>query len=211
MATDFQYVPNSDTNKRTAGALLSIALTIAVTLVWFLAISFWDRGTTLELNHPVMVTAMGVVGLSVGGLALRHWFRPREDLPRVPDWNLKHDSPGRWALKAVGSSVLLAGISCLLVYLSLGSLAQHVPGSSTTSAARLEELQPGGSRDRCRMYAEFSRESATPLRSCVVARRGAPLLREDLQIGAAVQLEIKQNAIGRVLVSVTPSDGEPAE
>ncbi len=60
------------------------------------------------------------------------------------------------------------------------------------------------------MYAEFSRESATSLRSCVVARWSAPLLLEDLQIGAAVQLEIKQNAIGRVLVSVTPADGVPA-
>jgi hypothetical protein len=209
MVTEPGYAPNPGTGKRSAG-VLSLALTFVFILLWFLAISFWDRGTTFELNRAVMVTAMVAVGSPVGGLLLWHWFRPREDLPRVPDWNLKHDSPGRWALKAVGSSVLVAGLACLFVYLSLSFLAQHVTGTTTTSAARVEQLRKGGSRDRCRVHAEFSRDSGSLLSACVVPKWGAPLSQEDLHIGAAVQLQIVQNAIGRVLVSVTAVDRPPA-
>jgi hypothetical protein len=106
---------------------------------------------------------------------------------------------------------VLAGTSCTLVYMSMTVLVQHLPGTITTSMATLERLQRGGSRGTCAMYAEFSRTTAGTLRSCVVARWGAPLLEENTRIGAAVQLRIKENAVGWTLVSVTPSSALPTE
>jgi hypothetical protein len=148
----------------------AMVVAISCVLLMFFGALFLDRGTTFDLKQPlfgITTTAIAVLG---GGSALWHWFRPREDLPRISAWNLKHDSPGRWALKGAFRALLITGLSCALVYMLLNVLAQHLRGSVTTSAARLEELRRGGAREQCAMYAEFSRESASRLRSCVVPR-----------------------------------------
>jgi hypothetical protein len=108
-----------------------------------------------------------------------------------------------------------AHLHCFL--LPEGAKPDNCSGGITACEFGMEKPPPmsiarlSWTRDRCVMYAEFSGNIAGRLRSCVVARWGAPLLRENVQTGTAVQLQIEENAIGRVLVSITPSDGAPTE
>jgi hypothetical protein len=185
---------------------LWVAIAMVATAPFTLfSLGYWDRGTTLGLKQPLASIAITAAGLLVACPFLRYWFKPREDLHRVPDWNLKHDAPGRWALKGAAAAAFFGGMSGGLIYAFLCSLAPFVPGPITTSTARLEQLeQSHASRDRCKLYAELSRDGSETFRACVATTFGAPLLREDVEIGTPVRLLIKENAIGRVLLAVTP-------
>ncbi len=183
---------------------VAVAMVLTVPFPLFCS-GYWNRGTTLGLKQPLAAIAITAAGLLVAGPLLRYWFKPREDLHRVPDWNLKHDSPGRWALKGTAAAAFFGGVSGALIYAFLCSLAPFVPGAITTSTARLERLdQSHASRDRCKLYAELSRDGSDTFRACVATTFGTPLLREDVEIGTPVRLLIKDNAIGRVLQAVTP-------
>src|ERR1700730_6416208 len=80
---------------------------LAAAVVSLIATSYWDSGTTIELRSVSVLLSIALTSIPSGGWITFHWFRRRPRLVAPPQWNLKHDSPGVWALTGIAAGVAL--------------------------------------------------------------------------------------------------------
>jgi hypothetical protein len=133
--------------------------------------------------------------------AAYYWFRSREDLPSVPQWNLKHDSPGRWALLGVSKALVLAKLFAGFSYPLLSTVTQLLPRTTIGVDADVLGLRADGSRAMSGRHAEFF-AFGERLDSCIIYKTGWPRAPFNLRSGESVTLEGKENGFGMVLIAV---------
>jgi hypothetical protein len=120
-----------------------------------------------------------------------------------PHWNLKHDSPGTWALTGAAAALAIGALFGWVAYVVVLVLTQYVPGSSTKMPAEVIEIQEiGGRYAVCNVRADFSVGWEDTVRVCVAPRYGHAVISDAFSVGDDVELTITENFLGTVLAQV---------
>jgi len=165
--------------------------------------SFFDRGTTIAVNLHTVIIVWAATAIPTMLIALWHWFRPREDLIRIPHWHQKRDSPGRWVLHGVAAALFCGFILTACAYQYTSITAQYVSGRRLPTLATIKTIQPRSGRHRvCNVQASFFIAGHGVIESCVKPVWTAPLLSDGAREGDRVTLLITENSFGTVLVGI---------
>jgi len=165
--------------------------------------SFFDRGTTIAVNLHTVIIVWAATAIPTMLIALWHWFRPREDLIRIPHWHQKRDSPGRWVLHGVAAALFCGFILTACAYQYTSITAQYVSGRRLPTLATIKTIQPRSGRHRvCNVQASFFIAGHGVIESCVKPVWTAPLLSDGAREGDRVTLLIAENSFGTVLVGI---------
>ena len=165
--------------------------------------SFFDRGTTIAVNLHTVIIVWAATAIPTMLIALWHWFRPREDLIRIPHWHQKRDSPGRWVLHGVAAALFCGFILTACAYQYTSITAQYVSGRRLPTLATIKTIQPTSGRHRvCNVQASFFIAGHGVIESCVKPVWTAPLLSDGAREGDRVTLLITENSFGTVLVGI---------
>ncbi len=182
---------------------LGIALSLAAAIAGLIGSSLWNSGTTIAVHGVAAVIVCGVTAAPVVIGLLRYWFKTREDLPRVPDWNLKHDSPGWWVLAGTGLALFSGLLFAWCGYLFASVATQHLSGRRTQIPATVAAIdRVYGRRRVCDERAHFSAGWDGDIDSCVKPFGKSPLMNEGIRVGDRVTLLIVENTLGSALVGV---------
>jgi len=165
--------------------------------------SFFDRGTTIAVNLHTVIIVWAATAIPTMLIALWHWFRPREDLIRIPHWHQKRDSPGRRVLHGVAAALFCGFILTACAYQYTSITAQYVSGRRLPTLATIKTIQPRSGRHRvCNVQASFFIAGHGVIESCVKPVWTAPLLSDGAREGDRVTLLIAENSFGTVLVGI---------
>jgi hypothetical protein len=182
---------------------LTVAAGIALPIASLIGNAFWNHGTTIKVHSHALWLAIGVASVPVAASFLYYWFRPRPALVPPPHWNLKHDSPGTWAVTGLAAAIFLGALLGWVAYVTVVVLTQYVPGSSVRMPAEVIAVERVGGRYRvCDVRADFSAGWEGPLSACVVPRSGPLIGRGSFAAGDNVELTITENFLGAPLVQV---------
>jgi hypothetical protein len=184
---------------------LEASIGLAFPLVALVGMAFWNRGTTISVATIPLAVVISLTSIPAFFRVIYHWFRPRERLDPPPHWNLKHDSPGTWALTGIGLAVSIAVLVGWAVYNLAGMAVQHVPGKriELPATVTLVEEVPGR-RSVCYWRAEFAVGWRDTLASCVDPKFGASVLdSHPLTVGDPVTLTLTDNVLGTALSRVS--------
>jgi hypothetical protein len=183
------------------------ATSLAVAIAGLIGSSFWNSGTTIAVHVAAAIVACGSAAAPVVVGLLRYWFRTREDLPDVPDWNLKHDSPGQWVLAGLGLALFSGLLFAWCGYLFASVATQHLSGRRLQVPAKVMAIERVyGRRRNCDRRARFSAGSDGELESCVKPFGNSPLMDDGIRVGDRVTLLIVENVLGSALVGVVPKN-----
>ena len=183
---------------------------LAAAVVSLIATSYWDSGTTIELRSVSVLLSIALTSIPSGGWITFHWFRRRPWLVAPPQWNLKHDSPGVWALTGIAAGVALAVLVGWTTFAFVGVLAQHAGGHYSRVTARVLAVERLSGRYRvCDLRAVFAVDWAKSIDACVVPRSGSAIARYPIKVGDTVVLTVTENALGSVLSGVRPASSGP--
>lgn len=175
---------------------------IVPTLLPFLSILGIDKGTTIDVRWYAIAIVSAACVVLVAMPVWFWWFLPRSDLPFVPHWNLKHDSPGTWMLAGVGLGIFAAMCGAFCGYRVLIAAAQHIPGKHTTfEATVVESARQTGRRRRCDWRISLSEDATRDVDDfCFDPTYGSALGAHPPAVGDRVIADVVENAIGRVVV-----------
>jgi len=185
------------------GDTLKIFAAFAASIVSLIATSYWDSGTTIELRPTSILICIGLTSIPSAVWIMYHWFRRRPKLVAPPQWNLKHDSPGVWALTGIAAGVSLGVLVGWTTFAFGGVLVQHVEGQNSQVPARVLAVELLNGRYRvCDSKAIFEVGWAKHIDACVVPRSGSAIAGFSIKRGDTVVLTVTQNWLGSVLAGV---------
>jgi hypothetical protein len=183
--------------------LLAVFAGFAASIVSLIATSYWDHGTTIELWPISILICVAVTSIPGAVWIMYCWFRRRPKLVEPPHWNLKHDSPGVWALTGVAVGVSFAVLVGWTTLALDRVLAQHVGGKPSQVSAHVLAVEPLSGRYRvCNLKAVFDVGWGDHVEACVVPRSGTPIVRFSIGEGDRVVLTITDNWLGSTLSGV---------
>jgi hypothetical protein len=176
---------------------------VAIPLSSIVCMQFWNAGTTIEVKLVAAIVGVALGATPIMASFLWYWFRRREDLPYVPAWNLKQDSPGMWVLTGVMGALVLGGVFAWLSYLLVGVVAQHVKGDISVVPARIVETTIHDEQYKtCDVTGDFSVGWNDRVAFCVKPSGDQPMSNMPLEAGQTVKLLIKDNALGKVVIGI---------
>ena len=194
---------NVDTQTWIVNVPFMLTLFLAAAVAGIPLSSFLDRGTTITVNLHTVIMVWAATAIPTMLIALWHWFRPREDLIRIPHWHQKRDSPGRWVLHGVAAALFCGFILTACAYQYTSITAQYVSGRRLPTLATIKTIQPRSGRHRvCNVQASFFIAGHGVIESCVKPVWTAPLLSDGAREGDRVTLLITENSFGTVLVGI---------
>jgi len=156
-----------------------VAALIAPPIAAVSIFSFWDRDTTIAVHDNAAVLVCTATAAPVVFVFLRYWFTLREDWVRIPNWHLKHDSPGRWVLAGIGLALLLGVGFAWCGYSAVRIATHHLSVRRLQIAATVTAVKNVSGRRRvCARRAWFFIRGRGDLKSCVTPVFGAPLMNE---------------------------------
>jgi hypothetical protein len=195
---------NVDSQTWMVNVPFQLTLFLAAAVVGIPLSSFFDRGTTITVNLHTIIIVWAATAIPTMLIALWHWFRPREDLIRIPHWRQKHDSPGRWVLHGISAALFCGFILTACAYEYTCVTAQYVSGRRTQTPAIVKTIQRVSGRHRvCERRASFFVTGQGVMDTCVKPVSAAPLLNDGVRVGDRVTLLIEENLFGTVLVGIT--------
>jgi hypothetical protein len=162
-----------------------------------------NRATTIELYTAPTLIAILILAVPLGVWMLIGWFRHRPRGVAPPEWNLKHDSPGLWAVKGILLALITSGFLGWTVYQVLDVLVQRLPGRPISTAASVVDLEDVTSRaSSCKVKARFLIGWGNLVATCVTPRYGESLADAALVPRQQVSLIITNNVLGRAVTAI---------
>jgi hypothetical protein len=177
---------------------------IVPALLPFLRILGIDRETTIGVRWYGIVFVAILSILLVAMPIWFWWFLPRNDLPYVPHWNLKHDSPGRWVLTGFGMGVVAGLCGAWCGYRCLSAAAQHFHSGYTTVVATVSKSERESGRMRsCNWRVSLTEDRTRENYSvCFDPMIGSWLAPKRPEVHDTVIVHIGENVIGSAIVSM---------